>query len=179
MRQGRAERRVSEADVAGQSLAVDGFNLLTTVEAALSRGVLLRGRDECIRDMASMHGSYRKVNETEPALRLIGSVITALQPGRCRWVLDRPVSNSGRLRRMLEELAEEQRMPWSCELADDADHVLRQTDEIVVTADSVVLDHCGSWLNLATLVVENSRIPQRLAPLDGHGIAAAAAQWRQ
>jgi hypothetical protein len=78
---------------------------------------------------------------------------------------------------MLDELAEEQRMPWTCELANDADHVLRQTDEIVVTADSVVLDHCGPWMNLATLVVEQSGVPQRLAPLDGHGMVAAAAQW--
>ena len=48
--------------------------------------------------MASMHGSYRNVDETEPALTLIGEVLNAFRPSECCWYLDRPVSNSGRLR---------------------------------------------------------------------------------
>ena len=50
----------------GRGLWIDGYNVLTTVEAALAGGVILVGRDGCYRDMASMHGSYRKVSETRP-----------------------------------------------------------------------------------------------------------------
>ena len=175
--QDRSQRRLLANDVAGRSLAIDGFNLITTTEAALSGGVLLRGRDGCIRDMASMHGSYRKVHETEPALRLIANVLAELQPGTCRWVLDRPVSNSGRLRRMLESLGSELKMAWTCELANDADQVLEQTDDVVVTADCVILDHGGPWLNLASLVTAECTVPTKLVPLDGRHTALAAEPW--
>ncbi len=60
---------------------VDAFNLITTVEAALAGGVLIKGRDGCLRDMASMHGSYRKVAETIPALHCIGEVMAAADLG--------------------------------------------------------------------------------------------------
>ena len=72
--------------------------------------MLLGGRDGCVRDMASMHGSYRKVDETEPALTLIGEVLNEFRPAECCWYLDRPVSNSGRLRARLEQLAAERRL---------------------------------------------------------------------
>ena len=45
---------------------------MTTIEAALSGGVILAARDGAYRDMASMHGTYRKVAETLPALELLG-----------------------------------------------------------------------------------------------------------
>ena len=91
--------QVSPEQLAGRRVDLDGFNVLTTVEAALSGGVVIVGRDGCYRDMASMHGSYRKVTETRPALMLIGEVLAELGTGECQWYLDQPVSNSGRLKR--------------------------------------------------------------------------------
>ena len=54
-----------------RQLWIDGYNVLTTIEAALAGAVIIAGRDGCYRDMASMHGSYRKVEETSPAIELI------------------------------------------------------------------------------------------------------------
>src|SRR5690606_7980025 len=67
----RARRRVCAEDLAGRPVDVDGFNVLTTVEAALAGGVVLGCRDGCYRDMASMHGSWRKVEETLPAVTAV------------------------------------------------------------------------------------------------------------
>ena len=39
-------------------------------------GIVLLARDGCYRDMASMHGTYRKVAETVPALEAIGRTRT-------------------------------------------------------------------------------------------------------
>src|SRR5262245_708567 len=60
----RQRNRVDAAAIAGRELWIDGFNVLTTIEAALAGGVLLRGRDGCTRDLASMHGTWRRVDET-------------------------------------------------------------------------------------------------------------------
>ena len=59
-RDDRAARRLSLRDLRGRTVYIDGFNVVTTVEAALGGGVLLVGRDGAVRDMASMHGNYRR-----------------------------------------------------------------------------------------------------------------------
>src|SRR5262249_51185115 len=64
----RAASRVDVPAVRGQGLDIDGYNVLTTIEAALSGGVILAARDGTYRDVASIHGSYRKVEETRPAI---------------------------------------------------------------------------------------------------------------
>ena len=153
-REQRLSRCVSGSDVKGCPVWLDGYNVLTTVEAALAGAVLLKGADETVRDMASMHGSYRKVEETLPALRLIGKVLADLEPSECRWLLDRPVSNSGRLKQMLLKVAAEHDWNWSVELVADPDPLLSEAPTIVASADSVILDRCGRWLNLARQVVE-------------------------
>ncbi len=70
------------------------------------------------------------------------------------WLLDRPVSNSGRLKQIILEIAAHQGWPWTVELVAAPDPLLAATTEIVATADSVILDRCGPWLNLARQVVE-------------------------
>jgi hypothetical protein len=151
-------RRVEPEEIAGRPLALDGFNVLTTVEAALGGAVVLVGRDGCLRDVAGVHGTYRKVEETIPALRLIGQVLDGLGAGPCTWLLDRPVSNSGRLRAAMLDAADAQRWDWRVELVDDPDPLLIASPDVVATADSVILDHCAQWFNLARLVVE-ARVP--------------------
>ena len=137
------------------SLDIDGFNLLTTIEAALCGGILLYGQDGCIRDMASMHGSYRKVIETTPALELIGDFLDEHGVSNVRWWLDRPVSNSGRLKTIMYDLARARGWDWSIKLVGDPDAVLVKSSEIVVTADSLILDHCGRWCSLASAIVKS------------------------
>lgn len=144
--------------ISGETLLIDGFNLLTTIEAALAGGVILRGRDGCCRDMASMHGNYRKVEETRPALILIGEVLAELGVVCCRWYFDRPVSNSGRLSVILREIADDAGWNWSAELVADPDRCLAESGGLVVSADSWILDHCSRWLNLGSHVIAR-RIP--------------------
>jgi len=154
--QRRGRHRAEPGDLRGRLLLLDGYNVLTTVEAALAGGAVLRCRDGSCRDMASVHGTYRKVEETLPAIRLLGQVLAGLGASECLWYLDRPVSNSGRLRRMLEDLAAEAGWPWRVELVTDPDPVLSAATETVATSDSVILDRCDRWLNLAREVVAAS-----------------------
>jgi hypothetical protein len=145
----RASIRVPCDALAGRPLGLDGYNVLTTVEAALAGGVLLAARDGALRDMASMHGSFRRVTETRPALELIGQTTAALGVSSCRWYLDRPVSNSGRLKTVMEETARRHGWNWTIELVANPDAVLIASQQIVASADSAILDRCGAWHNLA------------------------------
>ncbi len=164
----RVCRRVEAGSLAERPIWLDGYNVLTTVEAALSGGVLLLARDGTLRDMASMHGSYRKVSETRPALECIAQTLLALNLAECRWYLDRPVSNSGRLKAILEEMAATNGWPWQVELVPNPDRLLIEADQIVATADSVILERCRAWYNLGREVVAR-HVPQAwIVELPGH-----------
>ena len=150
----RAEKQLSAQDVAGKTLWIDGLNLLVTIEAAIGGGVILVGRDGTLRDMSSMHGTFRKTDETVEALELIGQTTQELGTAECWWYYDAPVSNSGRVCVATREAAERNGWEWQAETVNDPDKVLVDTHETIVSADSMVLDRCWSWINLARLVVE-------------------------
>ena len=155
----RRSHQVDSDQLCGEHLWVDGYNVLTSVEAALSAGVILHARDGCYRDMASMHGSYRKVDETIPALQLIGELFTQWKVVGCTWVLDEPVSNSGRLKRLLVEFAGQRGWIWQAQLARDPDAILIKSKRITASADSQVVDRAERWFNLAKEVI-SERVPE-------------------
>ncbi|MBO0860745.1 MAG: DUF434 domain-containing protein [Chloracidobacterium sp.] len=158
-RESRERTRLPLESINGQELLIDGFNIIVTTEAALSGGVLIHCRDSCVRDMSSVHGSYRAVAETEEAIRLISETLLGAKPASALWLLDRPVSNSGRLARRIREMAAEHNWPWSVEVEMNPDKVLRSSDQIVVTSDSNILDGVKNWINLGAILVAE-RLPE-------------------
>ena len=77
----RQRHEVQAGDLENQELWIDGYNILTSLEAALSGGVILGARDGCYRDMASMHGNYRKVTETIPVIHIVGELAATVSSG--------------------------------------------------------------------------------------------------
>ena len=73
-----ASRRARHLDVGqlrGRPIRIDGFNLILTLESALGGGVVLGGRDGCYRDLASVHGTYRRVDPAGPGEPVIRSQV--------------------------------------------------------------------------------------------------------
>jgi hypothetical protein len=145
---------VAEEDLVNARLFIDGFNVLTTVEAALGGAVIIVGRDGCYRDLAGVHGSYRRVEETTPAIGYVGATLASIGTSASVWYLDRPVSNSGRLKRILEECAATNGWDWTVELAMNPDKPLGESIECIATADGPILDRARRWLNLARLTID-------------------------
>jgi hypothetical protein len=152
----RRARQVAPSALAGETLVVDGYNVLLTVEAALSGGVLLLGGDGVVRDLTSMSGHYRRMRSTKAALEAIAAFTAATQCHQLVWLFDRPISNSGRLKQAIDTLAAAASWPWQVELVASPDRELIASQSIVATADSGVLDRCGRWFNLACAVVRAS-----------------------
>ncbi len=184
--QSRLERRMPVEALADQPIAIDGYNLLITIEAAMSGGLIFKGRDGCFRDLASIHGTYRKVEETVPAVQLIGAFLTEIRIARALWLLDSPVSNSGRLKTLIAQLARENNWPWEIRLTISPDAELsspltvpssqfpancqlttdnRQLTAIVVSTDSVILDACQKWANLAAEIITRRLPPTTIIDL--------------
>ena len=163
--QRREKLRVEPGRLQGRELWLDGYNVLTILESALAGGIVLLCRDGCCRDIAGIHRRYRKVNETLPVLRLVGETAATLGASRCRWWLDQPVSNSGRLKTLILEEAARAGWNMDVELSFSPDHVLSHTAEIIATSDGIVLDHCQRWVNLARLIIADHLPQARLLDL--------------
>ena len=163
----RNQRCVTINNLAGQGIAIDGYNVLITIEATMSGGCVFKGRDSCFRDLASIHGTYRKVTETIPALQLVGGFLKEIGISEATWLLDKPVSNSGRLKTLIGELARDRNWNWEIELLFSPDAELKKTDLIVATSDSVVLDNCKRWANLATEIIKSKLASVRVIDLSG------------
>jgi len=165
--QTRRAKEIPLAVLAGHALWIDGFNVLTTIEVALAGGVVLRARDGCYRDIASVHGTYRKVEETRPAIAAVARTLAKSRPATCLWLLDRPVGNSGRLKELLLQGAAAHGLDWTAELVLDPDSRLIESDAIVASADSAILDRCRAWVNLARAVIDQHVAQARIVPMDG------------
>ena len=155
----RKQHEIKITELGNRPVAIDGYNVLITIEAAMSGGVIFKGRDGCLRDLASIHGTYRKVTETIPAVELIGGFLKQIGVTSCLWLLDSPVSNSGRLKTLIRELAQQNNWNWEIKLSVSPDFELIKTDSIVASSDSVILDHCKSWVNLTGTIIKG-KLPQ-------------------
>ncbi len=174
----RSAKRLEVDRLAGDSVVLDGYNVLLSLEAALSGGALLLARDGTLRDLAAMSAHYRRLHTTEPAIELLAEFFDRQGCSEVICYLDRPVSNSGRLKRLMLRCVAERRARWRVDLTDRTDHLLKHSPHVVATADSAVLDDCKRWLNLVRIVVEGF-VPDAwiidLRGLAGSSLATGAA----
>ena len=159
-------RKQKELLQAPDSLVLDGFNTIITLEVALSGSLLLEGMDGTIRDLAGLRGSYRIVDKTVQAVELLLARLETLGVQRALFYLDQQVSNSGRLRALLLEQAENRAVEVQVELHPSVDGLLSRMER-VVTADAIILDKCGSWYNLNRTLIESTVPEAWILRLDG------------
>lgn len=144
----RKLKEVNPTELKNKSIDIDGFNLLILLETAYSGGYLFKGMDDAYRDLSSVHGSYKRVTKTMEVLETVGDYLKSLEVGEVKWYFDTPVSNSGRLKTILSELAEEKGYNWQVELVYNPDKVLASSDNVVISSDAYILNECEHWLNL-------------------------------
>ena len=158
----RQKKQVPMTALSGTEVWIDGFNTIITLEVLLSDSILFSCMDGTIRDLAALRGTYRLIPETEGAIRMLFDLLREAGVSRVNILLDQPVSNSGRLKTRMAEIGEE--YPFTLDIL-----ILREVDrelygkENVITSDSIILDHCLSWVNLtpeclARLHVEAKRV---------------------
>ena len=154
-----AERSRKKAELhilTGKEVWIDGFNTIITLEVLLSDSLLFRCMDETIRDLAALRGTYRLIPETAEAARMMLDVLQEAGVSKVNILLDEPVSNSGRLKALIAEAAEN-RYSFTLDI-----RILRDVDrelygkEYVITSDSIILDHCPSWVNLTAECVKRT-----------------------
>jgi hypothetical protein len=161
----RAAARVPR-DVRPRVLWVDGFNVLVTTERLLGGAVVMRCRDDVLRDIGGVHGTYRTSDLTRQALARIAAAMPGVQ---MRWLFDAPVSNSGRACAAVRAYAAAHGLPWEAEAVASPDGMLPDAP-CAATGDGPVIERSTSWLDLpARAVPEGAVVDLSGATFDDFG----------
>lgn len=132
---------------------IDGFNTIITLEVALSGSPVFRSLDGTIRDLAGLRGNYRIIDKTEKAIQLIYQWLVSKEIHEAFFYFDSPVSNSGRLANMVSEMGELYELQVQTYVIPDVDITLEKKDN-VITSDAIILNKCISWLNMNQDIIE-------------------------
>lgn len=153
----RKRKELSEKDLKDQDVWIDGFNQIITLEVLHSHSVLLSCMDGCIRDLASLRGSYHLIPETYEAISMMLEELKGMHVSKCHILLDEPVSNSGRLKTRIAEINEQKdALNIEIQILKNVDRTLYDKEN-VITSDSTILDHCQSWFNLNAVCVREQK----------------------
>lgn len=150
----RKEKEITNLEE-NQTGYVDGFNLIITLEVALSNSTLIKCMDGTIRDLAGLRGTYKLIDKTDRAINLIGEYLQKLKIKKAVFYLDSPVSNSGRLKIRILELLDKYEYDVEVELVNNADVVLEKLKN-VISSDSIIMEKCNGWINVAAKIIEEN-----------------------
>lgn len=137
-----------------QTLVIDAFNILIILESFFSGAYIFKGVDNCYRDVSSVHGTYKRVQQTQDVLIAVGDFLKEAQVKEVIWVFDQPVSNSGRMKMLLGELSRKRNYPWQILLEYNPDKMLAESNHIIASSDAWILDRTHHWFNLSGAIIE-------------------------
>jgi hypothetical protein len=149
----RKNREVSSIE--GETIYIDGFNVIIGLEIAYSESMLFRCMDGTIRDLAGLRGKYRLIPETDLAIKALLKTLESSKAGKAVIYLDKPVSNSGRLKQKIYEYAEDIDTDIEVIIIDAVDYELKHK-LLIASGDAIILNECDSWFNLVKRVIEEN-----------------------
>jgi hypothetical protein len=163
--QQRKSKELRISDLKGNTIYLDVFNVLILLESLLSEAYIFEGTDGCFRDLSGVHGTYKRVNQTQRAIELVALFYKKSQSENLIWIFDKPVSNSGRIKEMIVDFAKENYLDWNVELEFNPDKFLAENAEIMVSSDAWILDNCRNWFNLVGYLINEEKLSGNLVKI--------------
>ncbi len=156
----RKNKKVSLKEIKGKAVAIDGYNCLITLESALKAKTVLLADDAFIRDISGVSGTYRESPETTQALGLIIDLLIAAAPAEVLFLLDAPISASGKLAARIRALLAERGLPGDAQAVKVPEQMMVGYQGIIVTSDTALIDQSEQVFDLAGhLIREHLKTP--------------------
>jgi hypothetical protein len=149
----RQAKRWQLADLAGQPLAVDGHNVLITLESALKGLPLVAADDGFIRDVAQISRAYRDSPFTRQALALLAVYLSRHHPGPLTILYDAPMKRSGELAHQTREIFAAQGLYAEARAVPVPERELLEFPGPVATSDTHLLDRKEVVVDLAGEII--------------------------
>lgn len=152
----RREKKISIQEVRNKDLALDGHNVVITIEAGLSGRPLILGDDGFIRDISGLSGSFKKTETTDKAIQFIIHAIKKMKPRQSLFLFDAPISMSGRLAREVKLRLKRENLPGDAIAVKVPEKILIGFLGVIATSDTALIDQSKMVLDLAGYILKKS-----------------------
>jgi len=149
----RRKKLIAIKDVRNKDLAIDGHNVLITIEAALSGRPLVLADDGFIRDISGLSGSFKKTEGTEEAVQLIIGVLKKWKPRHTLFLLDAPISMSGKLAKEIRDRLRQANLTGDAKAVKVPEKILIGFPGIIATSDTAIINQSTKVLDLAGYII--------------------------
>jgi len=139
--------------IQGKDFAIDGHNVLITVEAGLSGWPLILADDGFVRDISGVSGNFKKTAVTEKALQVIVAFLKKWGPHNTLFLFDAPISKSGILAQELRDLLKKEGLPGDALAEKVPEKTLIGFQGVVATSDTAIIDRSEKVIDLAGNII--------------------------
>lgn len=151
-------------DLAGQPLALDGHNVLITLESALRGLPLVAADDGFVRDVAEISRAYRGSAVTRQALELLAAHLVRHQAGPLTVLFDAPLKKSGELARLTAQVLSARGLAVTSRAVPVPEQELLAFPGPVATSDTHLIDLKDLVVDLAGEILRTD-LPQNALKL--------------
>jgi hypothetical protein len=151
----RRRRKISIERIRGKDLAIDGYNVIITIEAGLSGRPLISGSDGFIRDISGLSGNFRRTSKTGEAIRLIIRTLKKMKPQHTLFLFDAPISNSGKLAQEVRGFLKKANLPGDAQAIRVPEEILIGFPGVIATSDTAIIDRSRKVVDLAGTILCN------------------------
>jgi hypothetical protein len=145
----RRKKIISVKALRNKDFAIDGHNVLITVEAGLSGRPLILADDGFIRDISGLSGSFKKTEVTDKAIRLTVKFLKKWKPRHALFLFDAPISKSGILAQELRALLKKEGVPGDALAMKVPEKTLIGFQGVIATSDTAIIDRSEKVIDLA------------------------------
>jgi hypothetical protein len=145
----RRKSKIPIGKVRNRDLAIDGYNVIITIEAGLSGQPLILGDDGFIRDISGLSGNFKKTEKTEEALQLILDIVKKVKPLKTLFLFDSPISMSGELAQKVRSLLKKESLLGDAKAVKVPEKILIGYPGVIATSDTAIIDQTEEVVDLA------------------------------
>ena len=149
----RRKKKISAKEVKNKNLAIDGHNVIITIEAGIKGWPLILGDDGFIRDISGISGSFKKTETTGKAIQFIINVIKRIRPRKTLFLFDAPISMSGILAQEVRSHLKREKLPGDALAVKVPEKILIGFPGVVATSDTAIIDQSNRVLDLAGYIL--------------------------
>jgi hypothetical protein len=150
----RRKRKIPIERIRNKNIVIDGYNVIITIEAALSGRSLILGDDGFIRDISGLSGNFKKTETTEEALQLILDALKKVKPRRTLFLFDAPISMSGKLAEEVRDFLRKDHLPGDARAIKVPEKILIGFPGVIATSDTAIIDQSKKVVDLAGAVIK-------------------------
>ncbi len=133
-------------ELSGKILAIDGFNVLITIESLMD-GKAILCEDGLVRDL-KYQGRYRLTKRSRGVVERVVNSLSELTVGKAVFFYGKNVPKSGEVKKMTESALEKFEVPGEVRLVKSPDFELKSFEN-VATADTAIIAAVSRVFDLA------------------------------